>query len=368
MKLRIATFNIENLFSRIDFRAFGSGYDAERARRYLPPVVNFLTDFRANDLSEFDDFRDLMRTATVSQDDDKRQHTALAMHETDAHLVCLQEVDSVSALMRFRDQYLKKLSANDYKQVILHEGNDPRGIDVAAMATDIVPLMSRSYAHVTRSFFGDRSARDALITEYPIAENYMNGRGRIFNRDCLELEIRKQGKELTVFVCHFKSMGGGGRDKTMGERTVESLAVRKIIQDKFDDPAGANWIVLGDLNDYRSQLKVRANGDEELVEEDFSGFDPLIDNNFSINISDRRDANDRWTHYYAGGPTKTQLDYILVSPALAAANPDVVPHIVRSGMPYRVPNSDDIKRYPRVGWDRPKASDHCPVFCDITVP
>ena len=25
-------------------------------------------------------------------------------------------------------------------------------------------------------------------------------------------------------------------------------------------------------------------------------------------------------------------------------------------------------RFPRIGWDRPKASDHCPVVCDIIVP
>ena len=90
MKQRISTFNIENLFSRFNFDAFGSARDAKRAQRCLPPVVNFLTDFRSNDLSEFDDFRDLMRAATVSQDDDKRQHTELAVHETDAHLLCLQ--------------------------------------------------------------------------------------------------------------------------------------------------------------------------------------------------------------------------------------------------------------------------------------
>jgi len=366
MDIRIATFNIENLFTRFDFASFGSSYNAEKSRRYLPPIVNFLADFDGTDLTNFDDFRDLVRSASVSQDDDKRQHTALTIRDTDADIVCLQEVDSVSALVRFRDQYVKKLQANDYKQVILHEGNDPRGIDVAAIATDNLPVMSRSHAHLTRSFFGDAAERDALVTEYPVAKEYMGGRGRIFNRDCLELEIRKQGTELTVFVCHFKSMSGG-REKTISERTVESLAVRKIILDKFDDPAAANWIVLGDLNDYQQQLKVRANGDEEIVTEDQSGIDPLLDNGFSVNIVDRRDEKDRWTHYYAGGNTKTQLDYILLSPALAAGNPDTVPDIIRSGTPFRVPNTDTEKRYPRIGWDRPKASDHCPVVCDINV-
>lgn len=89
MKLRVATFNIENLITRFDFSAFTKdGYDALRARRYLPPVVSFLADFDGGDLSDFDDFRSLMRAASVSQDDDKRQHTALALQATGAHVVC----------------------------------------------------------------------------------------------------------------------------------------------------------------------------------------------------------------------------------------------------------------------------------------
>lgn len=366
MKLRIATFNIENLFTRFNFEAFGSGQDAERARRYLPPIVNFLTDFRSNDLTEFEDFRQLLRTASVSQDDDKRQHTALAINEANVQLLCLQEVDSVNSLTRFRDSYLKKLGRDDYNQLILHEGNDPRGIDVAAMATGSIPLYSRSHAHMTKVDFGSKDIRDALVAEYPIAKSYMKKRGRIFNRDCLELEIRKQDTELTVFVCHFKSMGGG-RDKTMSERTVESLAVRHIIQKKFENPAEANWIVLGDLNDYRQQVKVRANGEENIIVEDSSGIDPLLDNNFSVNVVDRRDAKDRWTQYYSGNKSKSQLDYILLSPALARANPDIVPEIIRSGTPFRVPNSDSVNRYPRIGWDRPKASDHCPVAVTLDI-
>jgi len=38
MRFRLCSFNIENLFTRFDFRAFSD----ERAANYLPPVVRFL--------------------------------------------------------------------------------------------------------------------------------------------------------------------------------------------------------------------------------------------------------------------------------------------------------------------------------------
>ena len=54
--------------------------------------------------------------------------------------------------------------------------------------------------------------------------------------------------------------------------------------------------------------------------------------------------------------------------------------MIRRGLPYRVPfdpREPDrsmaklatcANRYPRVGWDRPKASDHCPLTIDLDIP
>jgi endonuclease/exonuclease/phosphatase family metal-dependent hydrolase len=75
---------------------------------------------------------------------------------------------------------------------------------------------------------------------------------------------------------------------------------------------------------------------------------------------------DRWTLFHSRGPREQhlcQLDYILASPALAMANPEAVPDIIRSGQPWRTPfpPGQEVDRYPRTGWDRPKSSDHCPV-------
>ncbi len=61
-----------------------------------------------------------------------------------------------------------------------------------------------------------------------------------------------------------------------------------------------------------------------------------------------------------------QLDYLLASPALARKNREAVPEILRAGQPFRAMRHKG-HRYPRIGWDRPKASDHCPMVVELTL-
>ncbi|MEM9795748.1 MAG: endonuclease [Pseudomonadota bacterium] len=374
MRLRVCTFNIENLFTRFDF----SGFSDPRAARYLPPVVQFLGDYGDGDLSKFPEFKRLMQTAAVSQDDDHRQHTALAFAAADADVYCLQEVDNLDALMRFFDAYVRKIGVDPYPNFFLQEGNDPRGIDVAAVTRDIRPAYCRSHATLT---WGDIKRSDrvaALIAEHPAAQKKVGDEGftgRIFRRDCQELEVIVGKQRVSLFNCHFKSMGGRSRNK-VGTRQLEAIAVREIISEKFADPAKALWAICGDLNSYRGRLKVRADGEEDWQPDrsdrdsardgDVSGLDPLLADGFGVNLVRDLPEAERWTHYYASAKHKTQLDYIIASPALAemAKGP---PKIIRSGVPFRVPNVAP-ERYPRIGWDRPKASDHCPVVVEFDIP
>jgi hypothetical protein len=109
---------------------------------------------------------------------------------------------------------------------------------------------------------------------------------------------------------------------------------------------------------------------------------------FAVDAMQALPEGERWTYFYrdASGPDggmveeHVQLDYVLLSPALAAANPRPTVEVLRRGLPYRVPLdpaasdrsiaylSSRNDRYPRVGWDRPKASDHCPVVVELDIP
>jgi len=143
----------------------------------------------------------------------------------------------------------------------------------------------------------------------------------------------------------------------MPVRRAEASAVRRIIQDKWGNHAQRDWLVVGDLNDYRAD----SNGN--VIP---SGLDPLFEGGFAVNLVENLPLAQRWTHHYAPESSHRQIDYILASPALAAKNPNVQPEIIRNGQPYRVPNVE-AERYPRVGFDRPKASDHCAVAVTLNV-
>lgn len=374
MKFRLCTFNVENLFTRLDFSAFTD----ERAAGYLPPAVQFFGQFGTGDMSNFEDFKQVLQTATIAQEDDRRQQTALAMRAADAHVYCLQEVDSFDALVRFLDAYVKKTMGETFHNRVLHEGNDIRGIDVAAISEKKFPFYSRSHAALTGSAIDDTDTGKALLNAFPIAKTRAASLRslRLFRRDCLELEIPIGDQRVTVLNCHFKSMGGRDAEKSLGTRQAEAIMAREIITRKFADPGSALWAIVGDLNDaegFRFVSKVEnADGSfgETQKDQNASGFDtagvtPLLFDGFGVNLLCALSEEDRWTHYYSSGRHKTQLDYIITSPALADRLRGT-PEVIRAGMPYRVPNLD-VERYPRTGWDRPKASDHCPVVAEFDI-
>lgn len=166
------------------------------------------------------------------------------------------------------------------------------------------------------------------------------------------------------------------RIATMPIREAEAMAVRRIIENRWGvgNTRNKNFAICGDLNDY--QERVAISGDRRSgysftpVEEERSALDILSADGFVVNPMMRRDVMDRWTLYHSRGPQEQhlcQLDYIWLSPRLAETNATHVPEIIRNGQPFRTifPPGQEVERYPRTGWDRPKASDHCPVVMTL---
>jgi endonuclease/exonuclease/phosphatase family metal-dependent hydrolase len=381
-RVRVATFNVENLFSRPEF-ADRAGEDA------------LIGTYRFTDAEEG---RLARRIVEAAASDDKRQLTAHAIAEARADVVALQEVDDRDALELFHDRYLDRhfeaergrqrrayvraeraagrrperrvlermAAARAYPWRVLVEGNDGRGIDVGLLSR--LPVGVRSHAHRSFEELGVWSdALEKYREKIDGVERRLEPSGRVFRRDCLEVDLHIAGRALTLFICHFKSMSGG-RERTRPLRLAEAAAVKRIVSERFGAATpSANWIICGDLNDY-----YEIDGDRDLVSletghDSPSALSTLLEDWVAVDIGARLPAEERWTSYYGREDAYTCLDYLLLSPALAAANPGARPEIIRTGQPYRATRYGG-PRHPRVGWDRPKASDHCPVVVELALP
>jgi endonuclease/exonuclease/phosphatase family metal-dependent hydrolase len=296
MPIRLATFNVENLFARYNFN-----------KNYNPLSQN---GFTINDLA-FDVY-----------DETDKQITAQALREINADVFALQEIESLPVLDAFNSRYLDNMK---YRHRILIDSFDPRKIDVA--------VLSR---YPIKSVQSHRNERNASNSAW------------LFSRDCLVAEIDVDGKQLIVYVNHFKSMIGG-RVETHGRRKEQAERVAAILDKRWQaNGYEGNFVVLGDFNDY-------PDGNTALTS--------LIKHPGLENVVERMPQEDRWTHFYSGRKEYKQLDFILLSKSLAQKNTDP-PGIMRKGLPFRAKKYTG-PRFPKVGEDGPKASDHAPVFIDI---
>lgn len=369
MSIRIATFNIENLIARFDFTGYRNQLKSDRVLKLF-------------DIKSEADYERLEAARVVSSTDDTRQLSALAIADTHADILCLQEVDNMEALKAFEYGYLFRMIGSGYRQKYLVEGNDSRGIDVAVLmreeTRDGQPIELRDVTSHAALTYHD------LGLYHPGLGERVRPDDRIFKRDCLELDLRVGGRPLTVYVVHFKSMTNGrdgmdGRTSTMPIREAEAKAVRHIIENRFgsDNASRRNFVICGDMNDYQERVDVigdRRSGYDYVHRPHLpSALDVFSHDGFAENPMLRRDPLDRWTLYHARGPEEQhlcQLDYIWLSQGLAQANPQAVPEVIRNGQPFRTPFPpvQEVERYPRIGWDRPKASDHCPVAITVHLP
>lgn len=367
MSLRIATFNVENLMNRFDYSGYRNQLRQDRTLALY-------------DIKDEAEFRQLERARTIAHTDDARQLTALAIAETRADIICLQEVDNLEALNAFEYGYLFKMVGHGYRRKYHTAGNDSRGIDVAVMMRDetrhgqeIEFIRMTSHAHVTYEEFD--------LHNKALSDTGNDPHERIFRRDCLEIDLKIGGRPLTIYIVHFKSMGSQrdgvpGREFTMPIRIAEAKAVRRIIENRFGTgkTASKRWIICGDMNDYQERVVIGGDGMSgyafKPVREEVSSLHVFSDDGFAVNPVERLPELDRWTLYHTRGPDERhlcQLDYLWLSPSLAELNSKAMPEIVRAGQPWRtlMPPGQQNERYPRTGWDRPKASDHCPVVMTL---
>ncbi|MEE4121243.1 MAG: endonuclease/exonuclease/phosphatase family protein [Paracoccaceae bacterium] len=302
--MRLATFNVQNM--RLRRGAGRARLDGARDRDWQGP----------------DD---------TALDRIDRRLTAEVIHTIDADIVALQEVFDRETLDWFHDSVLLPTGAGPYPHRICLKGNDGHGLNVA--------LMSRRAPDAVTSH-ADATAAGLDLAEPPgeVAQ------GPLFRRDCLAVRIGA----LSLYVCHLKAPWPD-RERARAIRRAEAEGVRRIVERAHPDPAEAEWIVLGDLNEATPHA-----GD---------ALAPLR-GGFAVDLMARLPPGEDWTFRTPDGAARGRPDAILLSPALARRFPDAVPRIFRAGMdPDAAARAGP--RFRAVGAPRPHASDHAAVWVDL---
>jgi endonuclease/exonuclease/phosphatase family metal-dependent hydrolase len=210
-------------------------------------------------------------------------------------ILCLCEVEDRHVLRQFNEEVL----GGEFDFEITLEGNDGRGIDVAVLSKFPIGNV-RSNTHVAQ------------------------GGRPVFDRDCLEVEIELDEKTRVAFLCnHFKSKGGPtSESKTDPRRLAQARAVAKILSDRYKHQDGT-WkyaIVAGDLNENPDR-----NGNNG---ENLEGFETSIDPLLGVeglwgvhkarpNTTDPASTpiDKRWTYEFQG--RQQQIDHMLLTESLS---------------------------------------------------
>lgn len=209
------------------------------------------------------------------------ENTARVLGLLKADVQCLVEAENRIGLMHFNDDVLPKVKATPFNHVMLIDGNDDRGIDVAIMTRTGFEIVGMT-SHVDDT----------------------DAEGRIFSRDCPEYEIQTpSGNRLLVLVNHFKSKGYGGTKESEEKRLRQATRVREIYDQRLAE--GYEYIaVAGDLNEVPGNYPL----------------DPLLRNGSSLvdSMAHGKFSGDGRPGTHGNGTASARLDYVLMSPALSA--------------------------------------------------
>ncbi|CUR54925.1 Endonuclease/exonuclease/phosphatase [metagenome] len=371
--MRIASFNVENLFARPKAMDTRQG-DADRRRDVLRAHARLSELFELTDYSPVaPEMLALLATLGILEDDEgdfvrlrklrgrllrrpdhgpvevvahgrsnwvgwvelttvpvtelATENTARVIHELDAEVMTVVEADNRPDLDLFTRSLLPSVGGTPYEQVMLVEGNDPRGIDVGLLAKGTYPLVG------IRTHIFDRDQQ-----------------GAVFSRDCCEYHLETPlGTRLVVIANHLKSKGYSSPGDPIGAKRRLRQATRVAAIYQALRAAGIEHVaVTGDLNDDPSSTSLAPLLGTDLRDvSEYAGFD--------------------WNHRrgtYGSGNEEEKIDYVLLSPALFSRV--VGGGVFRKGVWHGNRTADPWDLFPSLTREEDQASDHAAIYADLT--
>jgi endonuclease/exonuclease/phosphatase family metal-dependent hydrolase len=293
MDISVGTFNLNNLFSRYNFKAEIQALDAGRREVDGSITYKFGADVPVR-------IRTYKGKLVKAKEAEETQIIAERIKSMDVEVLAVQEVEDIDTLLQFNRDYLGGM----YRYLMLIEGNDPRLIDLGVMSK--LPIG------------GATSWKHWVHPDDPSEP--------IFGRDLLEVDIWNTSRSqrlFTLFNNHLKShLVDYRKDRVVNEqqnnqrRSRQAETISKIV--KMRIRPNSPYIILGDMNDPPDSPYLNGfarDADMGLV-------------NALMNPAETRPAKEdtpppassAWTHRYkeSGQPARYELyDQIWLSPALA---------------------------------------------------
>ncbi|MGZ9274747.1 MAG: endonuclease/exonuclease/phosphatase family protein [Nitrospira sp.] len=201
-------------------------------------------------------------------------NTGLVLSEVRADIVLCVEVENRATLERFNDQVLRAEFRFSYPHFMVVDGNDQRGIDVG--------ILSRFPITEIRSHVDDPDTKG----------------NRLFSRDCPEYDIMlPSGERLVLIPNHLKSKRNGDDQATQRRREEQAKRAHDIAANAL---TRSPFVLLGgDLNDIPSSQPLK----------------PLFTDGFEDVQNHPNYPSDR-SGTYDTGLASHKLDYLIMSAQL----------------------------------------------------
>jgi len=220
-----------------------------------------------------------LKTAPVNQI--AIRNTAQVLRDVNADIMVVIEAENRIALKQYSEIVLRGVGGHPYEEIMIIDGNDPRGIDVGIMTKNGITI-GRMQSHIH-----DKDAAGRII----------------FSRDCPEYLITtSSGESIWILPNHFKSKFGGDNASSRRKRLTQANRVKEIYL-RLIEEGETNVVILGDLNDTPNS----------------QALEPLLKETDLKDVSEHPSFD---TGEFPGkgtfglGNDSNKIDYILLSPAL----------------------------------------------------
>jgi endonuclease/exonuclease/phosphatase family metal-dependent hydrolase len=263
-----------------------------------------------------------LRTGPV--DELSTRHTAQVVRDVAPDVLAVVEVEDRPTLKGFAEVVLPAVGAPSYRHAMVIDGNDDRGIDVGVLLRDGYEITSM-VSHVEDT----------------------DERGVVFSRDCPAYTILgPTGGRILLLVNHLKSKGFGSQGVNDARRRRQAVRVAELYA--AARAAGEeNVAVVGDLNDTPGSAPL----------------EPLLARTDLRDVTDSPHfTSDGRPGTFGNGTARDKIDYVLLSPPLFERLQDG--GIYRRGV-WGGRNGTLWEHYPDMAGPQHAASDHAVLWAQL---